>query len=87
MVLGEVLTCLVGDLRSGEPKPGVIGPSLLALVELSVGSLVGSSIKDIRLSDPWWVGSSISSVCSTSSTFVHGSQKYPTTRLAEELGK
>ena len=52
MVLGEVPTCLVGDLRSGEPKPGVRCPSLLALVELLVGSLVGSSIKDIRLSEP-----------------------------------
>ena len=80
MVLGEVLTCLVGDLRSGEPKPGVRCPPLWALG-------VGSSIKNFRLSEPWWVGSSISSVCSTSSTFVHGSQKYPTTRLAEELGK
>ena len=61
MVLGEVLTCSVGDLCSGEPKPGVRGPPLRALVVGSlvgsllgslVRSLVGSSIENIRLSEP-----------------------------------
>ena len=61
MVLGEVITCLVGDLRSGEPKPGVRCPPLRALVVGSlvgsllgqlVGSLLGSSTKHIRLSEP-----------------------------------